>query len=48
MAVHDWLHIPGWTHGRQVYAVLGPSKMWVGTLVNSLLPGLAAYFAIHY
>jgi hypothetical protein len=48
MAVHDWLNIPGWTHGRQVYAVVGPVKMWVGTLVNSLLPGLAAYFAIRY
>jgi hypothetical protein len=48
MVLHDWLDIPGWTHGRQVYAALGPVKMWVGTVVNASLPGAAAFFAWHY
>jgi hypothetical protein len=46
--LHDWLHIPGWTHGRQVYAALGPAKMWLSTAVNGLLPGLAVGFALSY
>lgn len=45
---HDWLNIPGWTHGRQVYAVLGPVKMWIGTAINAVFPGLAAFFAFYY
>src|SRR5437016_5834261 len=45
---HDWLDIPGWTHGRQVQAVLGPAKMWIGTLINSIFPGLAAGLAIYF
>lgn len=48
MVFHDWLNIPGWTHGRQVYAAIGPVKMWVGTIINSLFPGVAAFFALHY
>jgi hypothetical protein len=46
--LHDWLHIPGWTHGRQVYAELGKANMWMGTALNALFPGLAAGFALCY
>jgi hypothetical protein len=46
--LHDWLQIPGWTHGRQVYAELGKTKMWLGTAFNGLFPGLAAGFALYY
>jgi hypothetical protein len=45
---HDWVHIPGWTHGRQVASALGPVKMWLGTLFNLVLSGPAAGFAIYY
>jgi hypothetical protein len=48
IAFHDWLHIPGWTHGRQVHAALGSVKMWVASLINSLFPGLAAFYALYY
>jgi hypothetical protein len=46
--LHDWLNIPGWTHGRQVYAALGPAKMWIGTAINALFPGLATFYVFHY
>ena len=48
MILHDWLHIPGWTHGRQVYAALGPAKLWLGTAINALFPGLAVFFALRF
>lgn len=48
MVLHDWLDIPGWTHGRQVYAALGPVKIWIGTVVNASFPGAALFFAIRY
>jgi hypothetical protein len=48
VVLHDWLDIPGWTHGRQVYAALGPVKIWIGTVVNALFPGAAVFFAIRY
>jgi len=48
VVLHDWIDISGWTHGRQVYAALGPVKMWIGTVVNALLPGAAVFFAIRY
>jgi hypothetical protein len=46
--LHDWLQIPGWTHGRQVYAELGKAKMWIGTAFNGLFPGLAVGFSLYY
>ena len=46
VALHDWIEIPGWTHGKQMIAVLGPAKMAIGTAVNCLIPGAAAFFAI--
>src|SRR3954453_4619523 len=45
VVLHDWLNIPGWTHGRQVQAVVGRRKMWLGTLTNAIFPGLAVAFA---
>jgi|SRR5579862_5995285 len=48
MALHDLVDIPGWTHGRQVRAAIGPIKAVIGTLVNAIFPGLALYFAIRY
>jgi hypothetical protein len=45
---HDWVDIPGWTHGRQVRAAVGVNKMVIGTVVNCSLPGLAAALAIYY
>jgi hypothetical protein len=48
VALHDWVDIPGWTHGRQVRSAIGRNKMLAGTLINCLFPGLAAGFAIYY
>jgi hypothetical protein len=48
MVLHDWLHIPGWTHGKQVYAALGPVKMWLATAINAVFPGAAVWFALLY
>jgi len=46
--LHDWVDIPGWTHGRQVQAAIGPTKMLIGTLVNGLLSAPAVVFALLY
>ena len=48
VALHDLVHIPGWTHARQVRAALGRNKIVIATLINSLLPGMAAAFAFYY
>jgi hypothetical protein len=48
VASHDLLDIPGWTHGAQVRALLGPRKLWLVTLINSIFPGTAAAFALYY
>jgi len=48
MVLHDWVNVPGWTHGRQMYAVLGPVKMWIGTAINAVFPGLATFYAFHF
>lgn len=45
---HDWLEIPGWTHGRQVQAVVGRDKLLAATLINAIFPGVAAAFAIAF
>jgi hypothetical protein len=47
-ALHDWLDIPGWTHGRQVRTALGPTKMIIGTAINAILPGIAVVLALRY
>jgi hypothetical protein len=48
VALHDLLDIPGWTHGRQVRAALGPAKTILGTAINCIFPGIAVAFAIEY
>jgi hypothetical protein len=45
---HDLVDIPGWTHGRQVQAVVGRRKLWLATLVNAIFPGLAVACAIYF
>ena len=45
---HDWLEIPGWTHGRRVQAVIGRSKLLWATAINALFPGLAVVFALWF
>ena len=45
---HDWLEIPGWTHSRQVQAVIGRTKLLWATAINAIFPGLAAAFAIWF
>ena len=45
---HDLVDIPGWTHGSQVRAAFGVNKIVIGTVVNSLFPGVAAALAIYY
>ena len=48
MALHDWVNIPGWSHGRQVQAALGRNKMVIGTMINCIFPGTAVAFAFYY
>lgn len=45
---HDWLEIPGWTHGRQVQTVVGRQKLLWATLINAIFPGVAVAFAIWF
>jgi hypothetical protein len=45
---HDWLDIPGWTHGRQVQAVVGPGKLALATAINAVFPALAVGFALFF
>lgn len=45
---HDWLEIPGWTHGSQVQAVVGRRKLALATAINAIFPGLAVAFAIAF
>jgi hypothetical protein len=48
VVLHDLVDIPGWTHGSQVRAALGPTKTIIGTLINGLFPGLAMVLAFYY
>jgi len=48
ITLHDLVDIPGWAHGRQVRAAIGPTKTVIGTLVNGIFPGLALFYAIQY
>jgi hypothetical protein len=45
---HDWLDIPGWTHGRQVQAVVGRGKLVLATAINAVFPALAVGFALFF
>ena len=43
---HDLLDIPGWTHGKQVEAVVGRRKLLLATAINSIFPGAAVALAL--
>ena len=43
---HDLLDIPGWTHGKQVQAVVGRRKLLLATAINSIFPGAAVALAL--
>ncbi len=45
---HDLVDIPGWHHGRQVRAVVGRRKFWLGTLANAVFPGIAFFYALEF
>jgi len=45
---HDWLDIPGWTHGRQVQAVVGRGKLALATAINAVFPALAVGSALWF
>lgn len=45
---HDLVDLPGWHHGRQVRAAVGPKKFWIGTLINAVFPGLAVFYALRF
>ncbi len=48
VTLHDWLDIPGWTHGKQVQAAVGRRKFFLVTLVNAIFPALAVAFIFLY
>jgi hypothetical protein len=48
VAAHDWIDIPGIVCGSQVQAVFGRRKLALATVINCLLPGMAAAFAIRF
>src|SRR4051794_29944770 len=48
IVLHDWLDIPGWTHGRQVRAVVGPRTLAIATAINAVFPGIAVALAIRF
>jgi hypothetical protein len=48
IVAHDWINIPGWTHGAQVQAVVGRRKLWIATMINAIFPGIAVAFAIAF
>lgn len=48
VTLHDWLDIPGWTHGRQVRSTVGQRRFVLITLANAVFPGLAVAFLFLY
>jgi hypothetical protein len=48
VVAHDLVDIPGWTHGKQVQAVVGRRKLWAATAINAFFPGLAVGFAFYF
>ena len=48
VVAHDWIDVPGWTHGTQVQSVVGRRKLWIATLINAAFPGIAVAFAFTF
>ena len=46
--LHDLVEVPGWSHTSQMQAVLGKRKLWLMTVANSVLPGIAVAFAWYF
>jgi hypothetical protein len=46
--LHDWLDIPGWTHGSQVQKIIGKRKLLIATFINAIFPGAAVALAIDF
>jgi hypothetical protein len=46
VVAHDWIDVPGWTHGTQVQLVVGRRKLWIATLINAFFPGVAVAFVV--
>src|SRR5580704_8061280 len=46
VAAHDLIDIPGWVHGSQVRAMVGPRKLVLATLSTAIFPAVAAGFAV--
>jgi len=48
VVAHDWIDVPGWTHGTQLQLVVGRRKLWIATLINAIFPGIAVAFAVTF
>lgn len=48
VVAHDWINIPGWTHGRQVQSVVGRRKLSIATLINAIFPGIAVALVVTF
>jgi hypothetical protein len=48
VVLHDWLDIPGWTHGAQVQLTVGRRKLLIATVINAIFPALAVAGALFY
>ncbi len=48
IVLHDWIDVPGWTHGTQVQSIVGRRKLLLATMINAMFPGLAVAFAIWF
>ena len=48
VVAHDWLEIPGLTHGRQVQAAVGRRTLAIATAVNAIFPGIAVVLALWF
>ncbi len=48
IVAHDWLEIPGFTHGSQVQAAIGKRKLLIATLINALFPATAVALAFWF
>src|SRR6516162_4981147 len=48
VVLHDWVDIPGWTHGSQVQSVIGGRKLLIATLINALFPAAAVALAYYF
>jgi hypothetical protein len=48
VVMHDWVEIPGWSHGRQVQAAIGRRKLALATLINATFPATALALAVAF